>query len=251
MLHLLKRHPLPVEALFRHCLVLTYAFPIYILSPLLPPGLALDSYGEFGFLAVALVQTEGMRPSFFPRAFGYDFFLRGYRIFTRRNTPGGALRGLFILRSDTDKRLMVGAGNLLTHYRYRLCQTAFSENLKEMKWSVRTPNAEADLDVRMRVEAGAAPLPAGSPFATDKDARRFAGPLPNTFDYEPETHSMIRIRGVRKEWNPKPVAVAIDTNTFFQQEPFQQVTPLLASAFYLHDVAYRWERGIRTPLEAQ
>ena len=62
MLHLLRRHPLPVRAFFRHCLVLTYAFPERVLVPLLPPGLTLDSYQGLGFLAIAMVQTEGLRP---------------------------------------------------------------------------------------------------------------------------------------------------------------------------------------------
>jgi hypothetical protein len=36
MLHWLKRHPIPIRAFFRHCLVLTYAYPEPILRPLLP-----------------------------------------------------------------------------------------------------------------------------------------------------------------------------------------------------------------------
>jgi hypothetical protein len=64
MLHLLKRHPFSVEAFFSQSLVLTYAFPSGVLRPLLPPGLVLDTYGEYGFLAIAMVQTERLRPSF-------------------------------------------------------------------------------------------------------------------------------------------------------------------------------------------
>ena len=52
MLYALKRHPLPIRAFFRHCLVLTYALPAKLLEPLLPPGLTLDTYQEFGFVAV-------------------------------------------------------------------------------------------------------------------------------------------------------------------------------------------------------
>src|SRR5580704_17969600 len=99
MFAFLKRHPVPISAFFRHSLVLTYAFPRQILAPLLPPGLVLDTYGEHCFLAIALVQTERLRPSFLPQAFGQDFFLSGYRIFTRLDTPANSQRGLRILRS--------------------------------------------------------------------------------------------------------------------------------------------------------
>jgi hypothetical protein len=55
-------------------LVLTYAFPSGVLRPLLPPGLVLDTYGEYGFLAIAMVQTERLRPSFLPAAVGRKCF---------------------------------------------------------------------------------------------------------------------------------------------------------------------------------
>lgn len=62
----LKRHPLPMQAYFEHVLVLTYAFPDTILRPLMPPGLVLDTYENYGFLAIAMVQTRNMRPRFMP-----------------------------------------------------------------------------------------------------------------------------------------------------------------------------------------
>jgi hypothetical protein len=249
MLHLLKRHPFPVTAFFRRSLVLTYAFPSAVLEPLLPPGLVLDTYGEYGFLAIAMVETEGLRPSFLPAIFGRDCFLSGYRIFTRLGSGSSSLRGLRILRSDTNDRWMVRAGNLLTHYQYRLCQAELRERPGEIEWSIQTPRQEADLQVIAHIGNGPAPLPAGSPFLNSKDARRFAGPLPYTFDYEAETHSIIRIQGIRREWNPKPVAVEVGKNTFLSQEPFRRATPILANAFHVHGIPYRWQRGTRTPLE--
>jgi hypothetical protein len=249
MLHLLQRHPFPVTAFFRQSLVLTYAFPQELLQPLLPPGLALDTYNGYGFLAIALVQTERLRPSFLPAAFGRDVFLSGYRIFTRLQTPASSHRGLRILRSDTNKPWMVRAGNLLTHYQYALCQVELTERSGQVRWCIRTPHEKADLDVTADIGSGPAQLPNGSPFATEHDARRFAGPLPYTFDYERETHSIISIRGQRQDWHPQPVAVAVRKNTFLRQEPFCRATPLLANAFYLRDVPYQWMRGTRTLLE--
>jgi len=143
----LKRHPFPVKAFFRHSLVLTYAFPKEILQPLLPPGLVLDTYQDLGFLAIAIVQTKGLRPCFLPPALGGNFFLSGYRIFTRLASQSSSLRGLRILRSDTDHPWMVKAGNLLTHYNYRLCQTDFEERPGELEWNIHSPQHDADLQV--------------------------------------------------------------------------------------------------------
>src|SRR6202008_3355899 len=147
MLHLLKRHPFPVKAFFHQSLVLTYAFPSDLLQPLLAPGLAIDTYGAYGFLAIALVQAQHLRPSFLPRALGGDFFLSGYRIFVRLGNSASSLRGLCILRSDTNRRWMVSAGNLLTHYKYRLCQVEVSGRSGELEWHIQTPGKEADLRV--------------------------------------------------------------------------------------------------------
>ena len=93
-----------------------------------------------------------------------------------------------------------------------------------------------------------APLPTGSPFPNLHEARKFAGPLPFTFDYEEETHSIVRIQGVRQQWNPEPVAVDVRECTFLARPPFDRERPVLASAFHLQDVPYRWERGICEPL---
>ena len=152
-----------------------------------------------------------------PTAFGRDFFLRGYRIFTRLGGPASSRRGLRILRSDTDQPWMVRAGNLLTHYRYGLCQVERAESPRGIGWSVRTPHGEADLELTARIASSPSPLPAGSPFTSHAEARRFAGPLPYTFDYEPETNSIICIRGVRGNWNPRPVSVSVTRNTFLDR----------------------------------
>ncbi|MFJ6785642.1 hypothetical protein [Streptomyces yangpuensis] len=75
MRHLLQRHPLPMRTSFAHSLVLTYALPPELLTPLVPPGLSLDTYRdadgtEHGFVAAAVVDTRALRPSFLPAALG-------------------------------------------------------------------------------------------------------------------------------------------------------------------------------------
>jgi len=252
MLHLLKRHPLPIEARFRHCLVLTYAFPATLLAPLLPPGLSLDTYGELGFVAIALVQTEGLRPAGTPAVIGQDFFLSGYRIFARfRTRAGRRLRGLRILRSDTATERMAIAGNLLTHYTYAKCEVELDERGGRLSVRIQTAGGEADLDVVADLASKPAPLPAGSPFPDLRTARRFAGPLPYTFDYERETHSIVCIEGVRSNWDPQPVAVEVRRCTFLERPPFAGTAPVLANAFHLQDVPYCWKRGIVEPLPAE
>src|SRR6185503_1857269 len=127
----------------------------------------------------------GLRPSFLPRVFGRDFFLTGYRIFTRFKTrEGKVLRGLRIIRTDTDSASMVTWGNRLTRYGYRKAEVACSKREGQLHFQVVTPNAEADLEFTGNVAGVPAPLPPESPFPNVETAREFAAPLPYTFDYE-------------------------------------------------------------------
>src|SRR2546423_8164012 len=175
MWYRVRRHPVAVKASFSHSLVLTYAYPADLLEQLLPPGLVVDRFEDYGFLAIAMVQARRLHPAFLPQALGVDFFLTGYRIFTRFATKP-SLRGLRILRSDTDRRLMALGGNLLTHYAYVHCRAAMKPEGDQLRVSVSSPGGVADLEVVADLSSRPAPLPVGSPFASLEDARRFAGP---------------------------------------------------------------------------
>jgi hypothetical protein len=248
MFHLLKRHPFSVSAHFESTFVLAYALPASVLEPLLRPGLELDRFEDFGFIAIALVQTRALRPAFLPPQLGQSFFLSGYRIFARYTTREGRhLRGLQILRSDTDKPLMKIAGNLLTHYNYKLAQVDYHQDSTDLSIDIKTPHSEADL--RVIADLRESPLPPGSPFPDLKTALHYAGPLPYTFDYEAPTHSQILIKGIRKKWDPRPVHAEVEKCTFFDAPAFEGVTPILANAFYLENVPYRWEKGRRESLQ--
>ena len=82
-------------------------------------------------------------------------------------------------------------------------------------------------------------------------ARKFAGPLPYTFDYETETNSMIVVLGRRTKWNPQPVEVQVHKNSFLESAPFNQCDAILANAFYIEDVPYSWDRGCREQVPAR
>ena len=244
---ILRRHPMAVTAYFRRCLTLTYALPPEVVRRLLPPGLDLETYDGHAFIAVALVQTRSLRPAGFPERLGQNFFLAGYRVFTTfRQSDGRRLRGLRILRSDADRLAMVIGGNLLTHYNYHRCTTTVEASAVRLHFSVSTSDDHGTLDVL--ADLSTASLPAGSPFQSVREARRFAGPLPFTFDYERETNAIIAIRATRANWQPDPVSVEVRRISFFDHPVFQGCTPVLAAAFYVHDIDYRWERGVRHPL---
>ena len=120
MFSFLKNHPFAVDAFFESSLVFTFAIPKEQIQHLIPECLELDTFNDkWAFIAVAMVQTKGLRPRGFPKIMGNDFFLIGYRVFVRFTTNEGKnLRGLYILKSETDKKKMEFFGNMFTHYKY-------------------------------------------------------------------------------------------------------------------------------------
>lgn len=250
MLRAFARHPFGVEAFFRRSLVLTYAMPVNALADLVGPGLTLDTYDEkWGFLAIAMVQTEGLRPRGFPKWLGRDFFLSGYRIFTRLLRPGKPpLRGLKILRSDTDKRGMKILGNVFTHYNYETAQVTVTTRSGQLEIVLRTPAKAADLHVVADLSTKGDALPSESPFRTMQDARKFAGPLPYTFSFDPHLGKMVVVKGLRETWSPMPVHVDVRELTYLKSPRFVNTDARLANAFYLENVPYSWKPGTLEPI---
>lgn len=240
MLSFLKNHPFAVEAFFESSLVLTFAIPKEQIQHLIPHCLQLDTFNnKWAFIAVAMVQTKDLRPKGFPKLFGNDFFLIGYRVFVRyQNTSGKSLRGLYILKSETDKKKMEFFGNIFTHYNYTTTDinnsrqngiTEINSNKSGFKIKIEDTDNE---DIA---------LPTGSPFADWKEARRYAGPLPFTFTYNPANKKILIIEGVRENWKPMPVKVISYDFSFIDNYKFNDVT--LANAFIIRNIPYYWKKG--------
>lgn len=235
----LKSHPFAVEAHFEHSLVLTYALRKEELQHMIPECLELDTFQDkWAFLAVALVHTKHLRPKGFPRFMGNDFFLIGYRIFVRYRTKAGKrLRGLYILKSETDKRRMERLGNLFTSYRY----TTTDVTLEKSSGHTSIRSEQSQLEIITDRSNAAVSLPADSTFSDWKEARRFAGPLPFTFSYNSDSRMVTIVEGVRQNWTPHPVHVQSHRVGYLGQ--LQLSHAVLASAFEVREVPYHWKKG--------
>ncbi|MDQ3108755.1 MAG: DUF2071 domain-containing protein [Bacteroidota bacterium] len=234
----LKDHPFAVETFFESSIVLTFAVPVEELRSLLPVCLTPDTFDEkWGFVAVAMVSTKKLRPKGFPEFLGNDFFLIGYRVFVRyKNTEGKNLRGLYILKSETDKKKMSFFGNIFTHYKY----TTTDIKLTKVADRISVVSEKSGLGISLRT-GEEIQLPTTSPFKDWKEARRFAGPLPFTFTVNNETNEVLIIEGVRESWIPKPVEVLSHKIHFLDQKGFKEI--VLANAFIIENIPYYWKKG--------
>lgn len=241
MFGFLKDHPFTVTSHFDASLVLTYAVPKAQLETFIPECLTLDTFEEkWAFIAVAIVKTRNLRPKGFPGFIGNDFVLIGYRIFVKYNTSyGKRLRGLYIIRSETDKIRMAILGNIFTHYNYLKTDISF----QRAGTIIDVKSSKSNLSVKVEDSPAEITLPSHSPFKDWKEARRFAGPLPFTFTYDKKKKEVLIIEGVREDWTPRPVKV-IESNVGFVDSLKLEGT-VLASTFLIDNIPYYWKKGMK------
>jgi uncharacterized protein YqjF (DUF2071 family) len=239
VLSFLKNHPFAVEAFFESSLVLTFAVSKEQLQSLIPECLELDTFdGKWGFVAVAMVQTKDLRPKGFPKFMGNDFFLIGYRIFVRyTNNKGKRLRGLYILKSETDKKKMELMGNVFTHYNYTTTDILQTKQIHTKEIS----SVKSNFRIKLEHSEEEVALPKNSPFPDWATARRFAGPLPFTFTYNDKTKEVLIIEGVRQNWKPNPARIIDYDFSFIRKLNLENV--VLANAFMIENIPYYWKKG--------
>ena len=240
MFAFLKNHPFAVEAFFESSLVLTFAAPKKQLENFIPECLELDLFqDELAFVAMAMVETKHLRPRGLPRFLGSDFFLIGYRVFVRYTDENGKnRRGLYILKSETDKQKMELLGNIFTHYDYS------TTDISQIVTGNQTKISSAKSKFKIVIENDSAAeksLPADSPFPNWQTARKYAGPLPFTFTYNRKKKEVLIIEGVRQNWIPQPVAVVEYKISFLDDLHLEK--PKLANAFIIKNIPYQWKKG--------
>lgn len=241
----LKDHPFGVVAELERTVVLTFAASKTEIQTLIPSFLELDTFqDQWGFVAVAIVRTKGLRPTGFPEWLGNDFWLLGYRVFVRyTNARGKRLRGLYNLGSETDKRRMVLLGNLFTHYGY--VRKRIVEVTTGTSTSVRSEDGSTEV-VFADDPLHPAGIPEGSPFSDWSEARRYVGPLPFTFSHDAVGKRVLIVEGARVDWHPRPIAVQQCSFAFLDKMKLSDLR--LANAFVMDHVPYEWKRGITEPL---
>ncbi len=234
-----KNHPFAVETHFESSTVLTFAVHKEELHNVIPTCLELDTFQDkWAFIAIAMVQTKELRPKGFPKLFGSSFFLIGYRIFVKyTNNKGKRLRGLYILKSETNKKKMEYMGNLFTHYNY----TTTDISVKSSQNGTEIRSLKSAFSLKINSEKESVQLPKKSPFKNWKEARRYAGPLPFTFTYNDKKNEVLIIEGVRRNWNPKPIEI-IEYNFSFIKE-LKLSNYILANAFVIENIQYQWKKG--------
>jgi hypothetical protein len=134
---------------------------------------------------------------------------------------------------------MTVLGDLFTRHRYTYRPIAAAR--EGARLSIRSGDFAVTVDTSPPLDALDDPrlLPAGSPFADWREARRFAGPMPHTFSALGGVEVLV-VEGVREAWRPRPVRAHEAVVPYIERHGL--AGPTLASAFVLEGVPHRWKR---------
>ncbi|MFQ5612077.1 MAG: hypothetical protein ACE5H9_08085 [Anaerolineae bacterium] len=237
-----KSAPLALTRGIVDYLILTYAFPAERLAAMLPPGRQPARQGRWGLVVASFATIQVP----FPDRPGLDTFRIQYGIVSRPSPrPDGLHPEIYLIRGETDFRLMERYDRLLIHY--RLQAPSFLKELNQGILSLFLSGTPGHADARIEVDLTTprAGLPAGSPFSSVAEARRFFEPV---LGLTPVCGNVVLgMPGPGIDF--RPVFVLGQQVQYIEDGPFGD-EGRLAGAFYLTELEHRSTAGCQIPLHA-
>lgn len=232
--------PFPVKAWFDFFVVLFFSIDKNNTISQIPAPLELDLYKDHGIFAIAIVKTKKFRPAFLPSWIGMNFNLVGYRFLTTyKGDDLKTIRGLKIVKSQTNQKIMQWIGDKLTQYKFNYNPI----NIVTENNIVTIIGTGISIKLKMHEEEEIIPLPFNSIFDNWTQARKFAGPLLYTFEVNEKTKELSITEGTRKNWTPKPIEVISANIDFLNQDSIKQLNPILSAAYMVKNIPYSWKKA--------
>ena len=115
----LKRLPITYKGELHQVRLINFSVAKEEVQPLLPEGIKIRDFHGRALISMVNVQLRNMRPSFIPAALHFNYQHVGFRLLVddSRYNKTGDTKGIYFLRSFTDKALMVQGGSWLTNYK--------------------------------------------------------------------------------------------------------------------------------------
>lgn len=215
---MLKKLPLRYVGELHEVRLINFSVEKEEVLPFLPDGLQIRDFHGRALISMVNVKLRNMRPSFLPKALHFDYQHIGFRLLVddaRYN--GGEAKGIYFLRSFTNKTLMVQGGSWLTNYRLEKAKLTEAGDAFELR------QGEKYLRYRLRDE---------QPAAGKEELYQLVGALDRAYSYIGD--ELVRVQIMRERW---PIEWAhcegFETN-FFR-------TARQEGAFQVRDVIhYQW-----------
>jgi hypothetical protein len=192
----------------------------------LPPGLAPRLVNGRAVVSTVHVRLAGMHPIFMPPPFRFGYRHIALRLLVDDGplNGDGTARGIFFVRSFTDRPLLARAGSLLTHYRLSPARI----RVEDGEVAVRQEGRHIAWTRRASDEPGSPGL-----FGSWEEARSVLCSLDRAYAVDPRGRTW-RTRILRPDWPIEPLGLAGFSTDFFATARFE-------CAFQVREtIPYRW-----------
>jgi len=225
-MNFMKRIPIKYLGELHEIRLVNFYVDMEEVRPLVPERIRIRDFNGRALISMVNVMLRNMHPSFLPGALNFEYRHIAFRLLVDDSgLNGGEAKGIYFLRSFTDKNLIAAAGALLTDYRLEPAAIHNIDRMLELKQGERFLNYALD--------PGAVP-------AADPQLLQTVGALDRAYSLRDEELYMVRI--LRERWPLRPVECYLFETNFFK-------TAQLAGAFTVDEtIRYEWLPAQAVPL---
>ncbi|MCE7994583.1 MAG: hypothetical protein HEP71_21570 [Roseivirga sp.] len=115
---LLKQIPITYQGELHEVKLINFSVNMEEVIPLVPAGIKVRDFDGKAIISMVNVKLKSMRPTGLPKGLSFDYQHVAFRLLVEDSTLNeGENKGIFFLKSFSDKPMVVWSGNLMTNYR--------------------------------------------------------------------------------------------------------------------------------------
>ena len=228
------------------CFLVSLAVDPGAVEPLLPAGLELITLHGSAFWNIVVCRVRRLRPLGAPDLFGLTYWHVAHRLHVcARAQSGRRWEGLFFLRSDVDRRILVGPGNRLTDFRFHRAAMHAEESPGWFRLVIGE-NDDGLASGRIEIKRdGKTSAEAPRPFDSLEERERFLryAPLGLAVDQAASVLRIAKVDRDERRWRESPVEL-MRCDLRYLQERLQGEGRLIR-ATEVAPIDYVWTLGQR------
>lgn len=215
---ILKKLPLRYVGELHQVRLINFSVEKAEVLPYLPQGLPIRDFHGRALISMVNVKLRCMRPSFLPKPLHFDYQHIGFRLLVDdAGYNGGAAKGIYFLRSFTNRALMVQGGSWLTNYKLEKAE------LEEKGITFELRKGKNYLRYQLQEE---------KPVTGKEELYQMVGALDKAYSYIGD--ELMRVQIMRERWPIEWINCEGFETNFFRTAHFE-------GAFQVRDVIhYQW-----------
>lgn len=114
---LLKQIPITYQGELHDVKLINFSVDLAEVLPLVPAGIKVRDFNGKAIISMVNVKLKQMRPTGLPKGFSFDYQHVAFRLLVDDSDLNeGKYKGIFFLKSFSNKPMVVWSGNLMTNY---------------------------------------------------------------------------------------------------------------------------------------